>query len=111
MNELIGIDCRKFNIDDFPIYQSWFRDPELNQQLGPMDETWLKHIISDKTGAQYSFFFIRYADRCCRGRFSKYAFHILLPHRYCGEADPSITRYRNTGSWAALVATRLETDA
>ena len=56
MNEPIGIDCRKFKIDDFPIYQSWFRDPELNQQLGPMDETWLKHIISDKTGAQYSFF-------------------------------------------------------
>lgn len=36
--------------------KKWFSDPELNLRLGPMDEEWLNRVLSDRTGAQYSFF-------------------------------------------------------
>lgn len=49
------MQMRLFEAHDFPIYQSWFQDPWLQQALGPMDEDWLSYILQDKTGAQFSF--------------------------------------------------------
>jgi len=49
------IQYHKFRKSDFSAYQSWFSDPELNQQLGPIDKDWLDYILNDATGVQYCF--------------------------------------------------------
>ena len=49
------IQYHKFRKSDFSAYQSWFSDPELNQQLGPIDKDWLDYILNDATGEQYCF--------------------------------------------------------
>ncbi|MFN6544400.1 GNAT family N-acetyltransferase [Mycolicibacterium nivoides] len=30
----------------------WFRDPELDRRLGPIDEEWLEHVLSEHDGVQ-----------------------------------------------------------
>lgn len=50
-----NIQYHKFRESDFSAYQSWFSDPQLNQQLGPLDEDWLDYILADATGQQFSF--------------------------------------------------------
>ncbi|UXY16889.1 GNAT family N-acetyltransferase [Chitiniphilus purpureus] len=40
---------------DFPELRRWFADPELDEQLGPLDEEWLRHVLADDSGAQFSF--------------------------------------------------------
>ncbi|MGB3476393.1 MAG: GNAT family N-acetyltransferase [Mycobacterium sp.] len=30
----------------------WFRDPELDRRLGPVDDEWLDYVLSDHDGAQ-----------------------------------------------------------
>lgn len=47
---------RRFTRDDFVQYRSWYADPALNEQLGPMDEDWLAAVLGDKEGMQYSYF-------------------------------------------------------
>lgn len=48
------MQIRHFQASDFPAYESWFADPVLNAQLGPMDQDWLNHVLNDTTTAQYS---------------------------------------------------------
>jgi ribosomal protein S18 acetylase RimI-like enzyme len=36
---------RRFQADDYPTYAAWFDDPELNCQLGPLDEEWLETVL------------------------------------------------------------------
>lgn len=49
------MQIRRFRVDDFESYLSWFEDAELNAQLGPMDEEWLAYVMSSEEGAQFSF--------------------------------------------------------
>jgi ribosomal protein S18 acetylase RimI-like enzyme len=49
------IVTRRFQETDFPNYESWFVDPELNRQLGPTDREWLTCVLTDSEGAEYSF--------------------------------------------------------
>ena len=37
----------RFQIEHYPEYASWFIDPELNRQLGPMDKNWLEAVLSE----------------------------------------------------------------
>lgn len=46
----------QFSIDDFTEYKSWFVDPELNAELGPMDDKWLQAVITEHNGVEYSVF-------------------------------------------------------
>lgn len=48
----------KFKPQDFAEYQSWFKDPELNAHLGPMEENdpWLDYILTNNEGVEYSIF-------------------------------------------------------
>ncbi|SIQ18372.1 GNAT family N-acetyltransferase [Aquipseudomonas alcaligenes] len=48
--------CRPFLRDDFAEYRSWYNDPQLNKQLGPMDEEWLEYVLNDSDGEQLCFF-------------------------------------------------------
>lgn len=48
------MQVRRFQAEDFPPYESWFVDPVLNAQLGPMDREWLEHVLNDAGGVQYS---------------------------------------------------------
>ncbi|WP_152221433.1 GNAT family N-acetyltransferase [Pseudomonas sp. SCB32] len=48
------MQIRPFLADDFPEYESWFADPVLNAQLGPMDRNWLAHVLADAGSVQYS---------------------------------------------------------
>lgn len=43
---------RRFEAADFETYRSWYEDVELNRQLGPMDDDWLKHILSSEDDGQ-----------------------------------------------------------
>jgi len=45
---------RPFQAGDFPQYESWFADPVLSAQLGPMDRDWLQHVLNDTGGIEYS---------------------------------------------------------
>ncbi|OBC12092.1 acetyltransferase [Mycobacterium sp. 852013-50091_SCH5140682] len=37
---------------DWQWVEQWFRDVELDQRLGPLDEEWLEHVLSDREGVQ-----------------------------------------------------------
>ncbi len=51
----MSMQIRKFEAADYPAYQTWFKHPDINQHLGPIDEEWLQHILEDKAGAQFCF--------------------------------------------------------
>ncbi len=37
---------------DWRWISDWFRDAELDRRLGPVDEEWLEHVLSDRDGVQ-----------------------------------------------------------
>ena len=43
----MDISYRQFDGDDYSWYFDWYRDAELNRQLGPMDREWLSSRIYD----------------------------------------------------------------
>lgn len=45
-----------FKSDDFEAYCSWFEDPDLSRILGPFDDEWLDHVLSEDPPKQFSFF-------------------------------------------------------
>lgn len=38
--------------DDWPWIQHWFEDGWLNRELGPIDESWLEHVLGENDGIQ-----------------------------------------------------------
>jgi len=51
------MDFRLFSSQHFEEYCSWFEEEELNRWLGPKpDIAWLKYVLEDQTGQQYSVF-------------------------------------------------------
>ena len=48
------MQIRPFQPEDIPLYESWFDDPLLDAQLGPMDRYWLEQVLKDSDKAQYS---------------------------------------------------------
>ncbi|MBD9630628.1 GNAT family N-acetyltransferase [Pseudomonas sp. PDM19] len=48
------MQIRPFQLGDIPPYESWFKDPLLDAQLGPMDRYWLEQVLKDADKAQYS---------------------------------------------------------
>ena len=46
------LEFRPFQKEDFPEYLNWFKDENLNQQLGPMeeDDEWLRHVLEEQQG-------------------------------------------------------------
>jgi len=48
----IELDFKIFKKEDFPAYLSWFQDPDLNKQLGPMkeDDEWLTYTLNEQNG-------------------------------------------------------------
>jgi len=55
---MANLQFRKFVREDFPEYQSWYADADLNEQLGPMetDDEWLYYVLSEWNGIEYSVF-------------------------------------------------------
>ncbi|MEU9806167.1 GNAT family N-acetyltransferase [Mycobacterium sp. NPDC050853] len=43
---------RRFCRDDWDWVQEWFRDPVLDQELGPLDDEWLEHVLTDPGSAE-----------------------------------------------------------
>lgn len=52
----MNVRFTKFTAEDFPEYKAWYEDAELNMRLGPMDDAWLDHILTENNGCQYSVF-------------------------------------------------------
>lgn len=46
---------RHFIRDDFETYRSWYANPDLNRELGPIDTEWLEHVMSETPVRQFSF--------------------------------------------------------
>lgn len=46
------ISLRPFKRADWAWLQVWFQDEITNQELGPLDEEWLEHVLSDRRGVQ-----------------------------------------------------------
>lgn len=53
----LELDFILFEKADFPEYLSWYKDPDLNKQLGPMEENdeWLS-TLDNEEGCTYSVF-------------------------------------------------------
>lgn len=47
-DNVMNLEFRRFQKDDFPEYTSWFMDPELDRRLGPIDQEWLDAVLSKK---------------------------------------------------------------
>jgi RimJ/RimL family protein N-acetyltransferase len=47
----MNLDFKRFQREQYAEYASWFADPNLNHQLGPMDEEWLDSILSEPESA------------------------------------------------------------
>ena len=41
----MDLELRQFSKEYFAEYASWFADPDLNRQLGPMDDAWLELVL------------------------------------------------------------------
>ena len=55
------LDFQLFKREDYQAYYSWFQDPDLNRQLGPMEkenDEWLEYIFKEGAdeGCTYSVF-------------------------------------------------------
>jgi len=46
------IQLRSVRRDDWEWIQKWFRDERLNNELGPIDEAWLEHVLGEKDGVE-----------------------------------------------------------
>jgi RimJ/RimL family protein N-acetyltransferase len=49
------MEMRHFQKSDFEAYRSWYADPDLNRELGPMDEQWLEHVLNENPPRQFAF--------------------------------------------------------
>jgi RimJ/RimL family protein N-acetyltransferase len=47
----MNLEFKPFQREYYAEYASWFADPDLNHQLGPMDEEWLEAILSEPEAA------------------------------------------------------------
>lgn len=47
-----GLDVRRIARADWEWISAWFDDAELDRWLGPMDQEWLEHVLSDREGVQ-----------------------------------------------------------
>ena len=56
--QLHQLSFSRFHPDYFEEYRSWFADPELDQQLGPMEENdpWLEYVMSNQEGTDFAVF-------------------------------------------------------
>ncbi len=54
----VTMKMRPFSRDDFETYRSWYTDPELNHQLGPMamGDVWLEYVLQESPPKEFSFF-------------------------------------------------------
>ena len=55
----MDLDFQIFKKEDYAEYYSWFKDADLNEQLGPMkanDDEWLIHVLNEKNGCTHSIF-------------------------------------------------------
>ncbi len=43
---------RRMVRNDWSWVQAWFEDPVLDRELGPLDEEWLEHVLTDDGGVQ-----------------------------------------------------------
>ncbi|MBF6261401.1 GNAT family N-acetyltransferase [Nocardia farcinica] len=43
---------REFTRADWPWLSAWYADETLNEQLGPLDQEWLDHVLADDTGVE-----------------------------------------------------------
>ena len=46
------IQLRRVRRDDWDWIQEWFQDDWLNNELGPLDETWLEHVLGENDGVE-----------------------------------------------------------
>jgi RimJ/RimL family protein N-acetyltransferase len=44
--QLVDLQFRRFQQEDYAEYAAWFVDPELNRRLGPMDQEWLDATLT-----------------------------------------------------------------
>lgn len=47
-----ALSVRAFTAEDYPMLQVWFEDPVLDEELGPLDDEWLEHVLTDEAGEQ-----------------------------------------------------------
>lgn len=50
MSEILQVRC--LTRQDWTWIREWYRDPELDAALGPVDEEWLDHVLTESAGAQ-----------------------------------------------------------
>jgi ribosomal protein S18 acetylase RimI-like enzyme len=48
-----ALNVRRFLADDFVVYKHWYADALLDRHLGPMDDAWLAHVLTDTDGEQW----------------------------------------------------------
>lgn len=46
------VTLRRFSEADWPWLRDWYADPQLDEQLGPIDEAWLHHVLSEHDGVE-----------------------------------------------------------
>lgn len=49
------MEIRPFSKKDFATYRSWYADPDLNRELGPMDDQWLEFVLGESPPKEFSF--------------------------------------------------------
>lgn len=47
-----AIRVRRFAIEDWDWLSRWYEDPVLNEQLGPLDQEWLEHVLVETDGVE-----------------------------------------------------------
>lgn len=47
-----ALTVRTMTRDDWSWVAEWFQDDVLDRELGPLDEDWLEHVLTDESGVQ-----------------------------------------------------------
>lgn len=50
------MEMRNFLREDYQTYLAWFEDPDLNRELGPMDNQWLEYVLNESPPKEFCFF-------------------------------------------------------
>lgn len=48
---------KKFEVEHYEEYKSWFDDPSIKDALYDIDEEWLDYVLNEKGGVEYAVFY------------------------------------------------------
>ena len=53
---MMKLNFQNFEQKHFELYNAWFENPTISMALGEIDEEWLNHVLTAKSGSEFAVF-------------------------------------------------------